>query len=216
MVVLSENDRKVLTLIRNRLAHGLESPKLREINEVIGKSSPRSAVLALERLEAAGLIERIQGNKIKLVGKSLSETNSASTIEVPLVGLIAAGIPILAQENIEAYISVTTSLAKLGNKYFLLRVVGNSMNEAIIGGVKMVEGSIVLVRQQPTAINGDKVVVLLDDSATVKVFERRDNVVILRPQSNNQMHVPFVLTEDFIIQGVVVAIFPKEILLTNF
>lgn len=208
---LSENDKRVYSLIRNRLVHGLESPKLREINEILGKSSPRSAVLALERLEAVGLIKRMEGNKMRLTSGSLMDNTSVSTVEVPLVGRISAGIPILAQENIEALIPVTSALAKPGNKYFLLRIVGDSMNEASLDGVKIKNGCIVLVRQQSTANNGDKVVALINDEATVKNFEKTKNIVILKPQSNKASYKPIVLTDNCIIQGVVVAVLPSDL-----
>ncbi len=211
---LSEKDKKVYLLIRNRLVHGLDGPKLREINDLIKKTSPRSAVLALDRLEAAGLITRESCNKIRLTNELLKENISPSTINVPLVGSIAAGIPILANENIEATIPVATSIAKSGSKYFLLRIIGDSMNEAIVGDIKMEEGSFVLVRQQATANNGDIVVALIDDSATVKFFEKKGNIIILKPKSNKKF-TPIVLGENLIIQGIVTAVFPKEILLFN-
>lgn len=87
---LSNNDKRVYSLIRSRLIHGLESPKLREINEILGRTSPRSAVLALMRLEEAGLIRRMEGNKIHLTTISLQSDLSISTVKVPLVGSITA------------------------------------------------------------------------------------------------------------------------------
>src|SRR3990167_5552263 len=121
---LSESDKKVYALIRNRLVHGLDTPTLREINEVTGKSSPRSAVLALERLERARLIKRI-GRKIQLISFGMKDNHSISTVNVPLVGYIAAGVPMLAEENIETTIPISTGLARPGSKYFLLRIVGD-------------------------------------------------------------------------------------------
>lgn len=207
---LSDKDKKVYALIRNRLVHGLDTPTLREINEVTEKSSPRSAVLALERLERAGLIKRT-GRKIQLVSFGMRDNYSISTVNVPLVGYIAAGIPMLAKENVEAIIPVSTGLAKPGSKYFLLRVVGDSMNEAKVGGVKIKNGSIVLVRQQPSADDGDKVVALINDEATVKILERKNGMVILRPKSSKTEYGPIVLTDNCIIQGVVVGVLPPDL-----
>lgn len=208
---LNDTDRKVYAMIRNRIVHGLGSPTLQEINRVTGKSSPRSAVLALERLEKAGLIIRSGWNKIRLTSESLEDNSSVSTADIPLVGSISAGMPILAVENVEAIIPVSSALAKPGSKYFLLRVVGDSMDDAIVNGAIIQDGSIVLVRQQPTAENGEKVVALINDQATVKIFEKADGVVILRPRSNNTSHMPIILTESCIIQGVVVAVLPGNI-----
>lgn len=209
---LNSNDKRVYALIRNRIVHGLGSPTLQEINEVTGKSSPRSAVLALERLEKAGLITRTGRNKIRLTSESLEQNSSVSTVDVPLVGYIAAGMPILAEENVEAMIPVSSAFARPGSKYFLLRVVGDSMNLATVSGVNIEDGSIVLVRQQSTADDGDKVVALINDEATVKIFEKASGAVILRPKSTNRAHVPIILTDNCIIQGVVIAVLPADIM----
>lgn len=206
---LTESDKKVYALIRNRIVHGLDAPTLREINVVTKKSSPRSAVLALERLERAGLIRRL-GRKIQLVSSSLSSNASISTVNVPLVGYIAAGTPILAEENVEAVLPITTALARPGSKYFLLRVVGTSMNQAKVGDAKIEDGSIVLVRQQNSADNGNIVVALINDEATVKILEQKNGMVILRPKSSDP-HTPIVLTDNCIIQGVVVAVLPADL-----
>jgi repressor LexA len=185
---LSDKDKKAYHLIRNRLAHGEGSPTLREINEVTGGKSPRSAVLVVDRLINAGLVRK-SGRKLKLADLEISHDISVSTVRVPLVGSVACGSPILAEENVEAMIPVSSALAKKGSKHFLLRAVGDSMNKA---GIK--DRDIVLVRQQETASNGEKVVALIDDEATVKRFERSGNSVILKPQSTNKDHLPIVLT----------------------
>ena len=207
---LSDKDKKVYALIRNRLVHGLGTPTLREINEVTEKSSPRSAVLALERLGRAGLIKRT-GRKIQLVSFGMKHNHSISTVNIPLVGNIAAGVPMLAEENVEATIPVSTGLARPGSKYFLLRVVGDSMNEAAVSSVKIKHGSIVLVRQQPSAEDGDKVVALINDEATIKILERKNGMVILRPKSSKTEYMPIVLTDNCIIQGVVVGVLPPDL-----
>lgn len=207
---LSSSDKKVYTLLRNRIVHGLPSPTLREINEVTKKTSPRSAVLALQRLEKAGLIRRI-GKRIRLVSSSMTSNASVTTVEVPLVGSIAAGAPILAQENVEVSIPVSTALARPGSKYFLLRVQGTSMNQAKVKGVEITNGSILLVRQQTTADNGEIVVALVNDEATVKILDRRNGMIILRPKSLDSSHRPIVLTNNCIIQGVVVGVLPQDL-----
>ncbi|MDD3531457.1 MAG: transcriptional repressor LexA [Candidatus Pacebacteria bacterium] len=206
---LSESDKRVYLTIRNRLVHGLKAPTLREINKVTKKASPRSAVLVLERLEAAGLVRRSDG-KIRLVSSSLSANASVSTVNVPLVGAIAAGVPMLAEENVEAVIPVSTALAHMGSNYFLLRVTGTSMNLASIKGVPIADKSIVLVRQQSSAENGDIVVALINDEATVKLFERKNDIVVLRPKSSDP-HTPIILTGNCIIQGVVVGVLPSDL-----
>jgi repressor LexA len=123
----------------------------------------------------------------------------AQTVDIPVVGTVAAGVPILAEENVEGFISISTSLARPGNKYFLLRVRGDSMDKAGIA-----DGTYVLVRQQSTAEPGQLVVALIDDEATVKKYQVDRDVVILKPCSTNPRHRPIILDRDFAIQGVVV------------
>lgn len=203
---LSETDKKAYAFIRNRIIHTGEAPTLREINAVTKKSSPRSASLLIQRLIGAGLLKKA-GRSYRLADRARSLEQSIATIEVPLVGSVACGVPILAVENIEARIPVSTALARKGANHFLLRAKGNSMNEAGIN-----DGDIVLVRQQNSAENGDRVVVLINDEATIKSFERTADAVILRPRSTQRQHKPIVVTEDFEIQGVVVAVLPGDLL----
>lgn len=207
--MINNNDKKVYAFIRNKIMHGQKAPTLKEINSITGKASPRSAVLSLERLEKFGLIRR-SGRKI-WVNAGVEDNHSISTINLPLVGNIAAGMPILAEENIEAMIPVTSELARPGHKYFLLRVVGDSMNQAKVKGEIIENGCILLVRQQMTADDGQIVVALIDDEATVKVLEKRNGFVILKPQSSNKKHKPIILTANCIIQGVVVGVLPADI-----
>lgn len=97
-------------------------------------------------------------------------------------------------------------MAKKGSTYFLLRASGDSMDEAGINS-----GDLLLIRQQDSAENGDKVVALINDEATVKVFEKTRDAVILRPKSKNKNHKPIILTDNCMIQGVVVAVLPSDL-----
>ncbi len=200
---LSDKDRKAFSFIRKTIINQGESPSLREINEVTKDSSPRSASLVIDRLVKAGLLQK-QGRKLILTSER--DSSSVHTVLVPLVNSVACGSPMLAEENIEAEIEVSTALAKNGFKYFLLRASGDSMNQAGINS-----GDLLLIRQQTTAENGQRVVALINDEATVKEFEMKDGVVILRPRSTNKEHKPIVLTDNCIIQGVVQAVLPSDI-----
>jgi repressor LexA len=126
------------------------------------------------------------------------------TVNIPLLGTIACGTPILAIENIEAEIPVSIDLIKGSNKYFLLRAKGNSMNEVGIN-----DGDLVLVKQQTSAENGDFVVALIDEEATIKEFHKNSDAIVLKPRSTEQIHQPIILTRDFRIQGIVVATIPS-------
>jgi repressor LexA len=120
------------------------------------------------------------------------------------VGTVTCGVPMLAEQNIEAMIPVSTSLIRAGHRYFLLRAQGDSMDKAGIN-----DGDLLLIKQQQTADNGDKVVALVDDEATVKEFHRSNNIVRLVPRSSNLKHQQTIVTQDLQIQGIVVEVIPK-------
>ena len=200
---LNDKDKRAFALIRNKLAHYGESPSLREINEVTGGKSPRSASLVIDRLIKVGLIKKI-GRQLILIG--VPSNASISTVDVPLVGAVACGAPMLAEENIQTRIPVSTALAKKGSVYFFLRATGDSMDQA---GIK--SGDLLLIRQQAVAEDGDKVVALINDEATVQICEQADGAVRLRPKARKNKHKPIILTDNCVIQGVVVAVLPGDL-----
>lgn len=184
--------------IRNWLVHHGRTPSVRELMRELKYKSPRSVQDLLEKLEGKKIIRRTKTGNIQLENDPESTSSHAQTISVPIVGTVSCGSPIWAEENIEGYIAVSTSIAKTGSKYFLLRASGDSMNRAGIN-----DGDLALVRQQPTAQNGDKVVALIDDEATIKEYRHAGNSIVLQPKSTNSKHSPIILTDDFQIQGVV-------------
>ncbi|MDE1925059.1 MAG: transcriptional repressor LexA [Patescibacteria group bacterium] len=203
---MNEQEKKDLrgyVFIRSKVVHTGVTPSLREIARELNYVSPRSVQLMLQRLENAGLLRYIDG-VIKLSQKRTPLADR--TVEVPLVGSIACGAPSLAEQSPEAILDVSTKIARPGHTYFLLRAVGNSMNKS---GIK--NGDLVLVRQQPTADEGEKVVALINDDATIKFFHREGDVVVLRPNSTDKKYKPIVLTDGFIIQGVVAAVLPSNV-----
>lgn len=191
---------KKLLLLRRSLGM---PPTIRELQEYCRFSSPRSVMQFLDALEEAGVIKRGPGARnIRIVDVSalLADVDRTTTVAVPIVGHVAAGLPILAEENIEKYFSVSIRLAGPPHRYFLLRVHGDSMNRAGINN-----GDLALVRQQVHADPGDRVVALIDDHATIKRFHPLPDAVILEPVSSNPNHRPIVVDHDFMIQGVVLA-----------
>jgi len=203
---LTDTDKKVYSLIRQRLLLGLRKPALREINDITGGKSPRSASIVIDRLVKKGLL-KWDGDNLRLIENSLFNPESIETVSIPLVGSVTCGIPMLAEGNIETYISVSTQLAKKGSVYFLLRALGDSMNKEGIN-----DRDILLIKQQNDAIKGDKVVALINDEATVKIFDRTVSAIILRPKSSNNIYKPIVISENCQIQGVVVAVLPPDII----
>lgn len=170
----------------------------------LGYRSPHSAMLILDRLIGEGVLRRTADKRLEILHDPEQDRMSATTVVVPLVGNVACGRPLLAKENVETTIHVSTGLARPPHRYFLLRAVGDSMDERGIAS-----GDLVLVRHQPDADNGQLVVALIDNEATVKEFHKAEDAVILKPRSTNPAHKPIVLTDDFLVQGVVVATIPR-------
>lgn len=195
---LSDKELKAVREIRNSLMHRDRSPSVRELMASLGYRSPRSAAVIIGRLINKGILCRRSDGNLRLI-KSLDDDGRAQTVDIPLVGNVACGTPILAEENIETMIPVSIKLARSPYRYFLLKASGDSMNEKGIN-----DGDLVLVRQQSTAENGDIVVALIDDEATIKEFQISDKTIVLKPRSTNKQHKPVVLTRDFQIQGVFV------------
>lgn len=186
--------------------HGIP-PSVREIQMAGGFASTRSVVQYLDALEAAGFIVRGAGSRnLRILRRAGDDSpDSADTIAVPVVGTVAAGTPLLAEENIVDHRPVATTLLRRGSSHFLLKVRGDSMDQAGIA-----DGDLVLIRQQSTALNGERVVALIDQDATVKRLRIGAESVVLEPVSSNSAHKPIVVGRDFRIQGVVVATIPRE------
>ncbi len=196
---LTQKEADAIRHIRNWITHKGRLPSVRELMTALGYKSPHSATLLIRSLIDKGVLKRRSNGALQLIKDVQESLAHARTVDIPLVGSVACGTPILAQENIEAMVPVSVSLAHPGHKYFLLRADGDSMDKDGINA-----GDLVLVRQQQTAENGDKVVALIDDEATIKEFRRGKDVVTLVPKSTNKAHQPIILTSNFEIQGVVV------------
>lgn len=202
--LLSDKELEAIRQIRNSLMHRGRMPSVREMMTSLGYRSPRSASVLMKKLMSKRILRRKPNGTYRLVDNLHDDTMRAQTVDIPLVGTVACGTPVLAEENIEGMIPVSTKLAKSPHRYFLLKAEGDSMNEK---GVN--DGDLVLVRQQLTADNGDMIVALVDDEATIKEFYRLGDIIILKPKSTNKQHKPIVLTKDFQIQGVVVTAIPN-------
>ena len=172
-------------------------PSVREICSAVGLSSPSTVHGYIRRLEEKGLILREDFKKRAI---RLPERSEEEIISVPLVGTVAAGVPILAMENITETFPLPASFGAK-NDLFMLKVKGDSMINAGI-----FDGDYVIVERQETARNGQIVVALLEDSATVKTFYRENGHIRLQPE--NDALEP-ILTNEVAILGVVVGMFRK-------
>ncbi len=184
---LTERQTKILDYIRYVTRVRSYPPSVREIGEAVGLSSSSTVHNHLNQLERRGLIHRdpSKSRTVQLVRDAEVDTQRRNAVSVPVVGNVAAGVPILAEENIEEHILLSPDLAQEG--FFLLRVRGDSMVNACI-----LDGDLVLVRPQQEAPNGTIVVALVDGDATVKRFERGNGHV--RLVAENPAYEPIVTT----------------------
>jgi repressor LexA len=200
---LTPKDLLAFRFIRNAVVHEGRPPSVREVQSELGYKSPRAAAYILEKLMEKGYIARVGRQRLAVLRDTPDLEDQAQTVKVPLVGTAPCGAPLLAEENVQALIPVSTRLARPPHRHFLLCAKGDSMDRAGIN-----DGDVVLVRQQPTAQNGDRVVALIDDEATIKEFRRAGNTIKLEPSSSNPLHTPIILASDFQVQGVVVGTIP--------
>ena len=162
---ISKKQKEILEYIKSQILERGYPPAVREICEAVNLKSTSSVHSHLETLEKNGYIHRdpTKPRAIEILDDTFNLTRR-EMVNVPIVGRVAAGEPILAQENVENYFPVPTEFMP-NNQTFLLKVKGESMINAGI-----LDGDMVLVEQTPSASNGDMVVALIDDGATVKTF----------------------------------------------
>jgi repressor LexA len=204
---LTFTQKKVLDFLTNHTKEKGFPPSLREIGSHFGLKGPKAPQKTLHILERKGFIRRAPGvsRGIEILDFPLFSYMKAERIlSVPIVGTVRAGEPILAIENIEGYINLDRSLASSEN-VFLLRVRGNSMIEAHIQ-----DGDFALVRPQPNAENGEIIVALIENEATIKrIFKKRD---FIRLEPANPSMEPIVVKKGerkVTIVGKVIGIFRK-------
>jgi repressor LexA len=182
---LTPRQQRVLTVIRESLVARGYPPSMREIGEKVGLTSSSSVAHQLRTLEEKGYIKR-DPNRPRALSVSMPEDVDETGVNdsrptpayVPLVGRIAAGGPILAEERVEDVFPLPKELVGDGT-LFLLEVVGDSMIDAAI-----CSGDYVVVRQQPNAENGEIVAALIDGEATVKTLQRKNGQVWLLPHND--------------------------------
>ena len=177
---ITDKQREILEYIKEMILKKGYPPAVREICEAVHLKSPSSVHSHLESLEKNGYIRRdpTKPRTIEILDDDFALTRR-ELVNVPVIGTVAAGVPILAEQNIEDYLPIPAEI--LPNKeVFMLKVKGNSMIEAGI-----YNGDKVIVAKQPNAENGDKVVALVDDSATVKTFYKENGHFRLQPENSS-------------------------------
>lgn len=201
MKQLTEKQKKMLNWIKESVDLMGQAPTVRELQMKLGCSSPMGVVAHLNALESKGYIRKVEGKARGIVlvsdekGKAPDEM-----VQVPLVGNVACGMPIWAEEMIEEWIPISSKLVAHTQDVFMLRAKGDSMNQAGID-----DGDYIVFKKQNTALPGDKVVVLIGTEATVKRIKFEKDRVIFEPVSSNKEHKPIIpKAGTFMIQGKVI------------
>lgn len=215
---ITRKQKAVLDFIEQRIDETGIAPTVRDICEGLGLSSPSTVHVHLKTLEDKGFIHRdpLKSRCITLVGherkassgigpsaeeSSVGMGDFSNVVTLPVVGNVAAGVPILAEQNITETIPLPTEIVG-DSSSFLLKVRGDSMIEIGIN-----DGDYVAVKEQPTCNNGDIVVAIVDDGATVKRFYKEKDHIRLQPE-NSSMD-PIIVRENVSIAGKVVAVFRR-------
>lgn len=194
---LTERQRQILRFIADYKARHGSAPTLREIAQHL-KIYLRGVQYHLERLERAGYLTRARKRSR---GIELRQEQRAAL--TPLLGRVAAGKPVLSEENIEASVPLPREWTG-GGETFLLKVQGDSMRDA-----RIFDGDLVLVKVQPRAVPGEIVVAMVDDEVTIKRFQVKGKVVVLKPENERFAPIPIGEGKRFRILGKVIGVFRK-------
>ncbi len=204
---LAPRQRQVLDTIATHVDQFGIPPTLREIGDALGIRSTNGVADHVKALVRKGYLERaakgsVRARSLRLTAKATGSFHSEATVAIPLVGQVAAGQPVLAQENYDGALRVDATLVPQGSVVFGLKVRGDSMIEDGI-----LDGDIVFVRQQETARNGDTVVALVDTDATVKRFYRERGRVRLEPANREMASILVHPDQEIRILGKVIGLY---------
>ena len=203
MDILTPRQKQILNFIKKEVKHKNYPPSVREIGNEVGLSSSSTVHSHLNTLEKKGFIRRdpTKPRAIEILeqGQSLPREKE-DVVRIPVLGQVAAGSPILAEENIEDYFPVPADLVK-DDQVFMLQIRGDSMEKAGI-----FHDDYVIVRQQNSAVDNDIVVALLEDEATVKRFIKKKDHVLLKAE--NDLYEP-IIARNVLVLGKVIGLFRR-------
>jgi repressor LexA len=182
---LNHRQKDILDFIRERIKTKGYPPSVREIGAAVGLKSSSTVHAHLVKMEEKGFIRKDPSKPRSIIPINMQRLPEAdfSTVSLPVLGNVAAGTPILATENIEAYFPVPVDFVGSGNHY-ILHVKGESMIEAGI-----LDGDYLIVREQSDASNGEIIVAMLESETTVKRYYKRDQYIELRPENSSMQPI---------------------------
>lgn len=196
---ISDKQQQILEYIKSEILDKGYPPAVREICRAVNLKSTSSVHAHLETLEKNGYIRRdpTKPRAIEIIDDEFNLTRR-DMVNVPIVGTITAGTPILATENIEGYFPLLSENLPSGD-FFMLHIKGDSMINAGI-----LDGDSVVIKRQNTAVNGEIVAALIDDSATIKTFYKEDGHIRLQPENDTMEPI---IVDDCVILGKLVALY---------
>ncbi len=197
----------LLALERYAVQHG-RAPTIEEFRKALGVGSTRTVLRYLQELEDGGFIRRAPGARgIQVLRRP---SGGPETRPVPVLGRVTAGGLDLAEQHYDGWLQLPVEdLSPKSGQFFLLRVHGQSMDRAVVGGERIEDGDLVLVRQQTTAEPGAIVIAHVDGEATVKKLARLPDYWVLKPESSRPHYRPILVGPGFSIQGVVTKVIKK-------
>jgi repressor LexA len=198
--LLSEKQSDILNFIKKQIREKGYPPTVREICAGVGLSSTSTVHGHLERMEKKGIIKRdkTKTRAIEIVEDSF---NRKELINIPLIGTVTAGVPILAFENIEDTFSIPSGYVKSTKELFMLKIKGESMIEAGI-----LNGDLAIIERNNTAENGEIVIALIDNDATLKRFYKEKDHIRLQPENSSMSPI---IVKDCTILGKLVGLYRK-------
>ncbi len=206
MEKLTTKEQLVFQKIREYISEG-QKLTIRALQASLGYASPRSISVLLDQIMEKWWLYRDSLENIKISPQYT--TDSYEVRNIPLIGAIACGMPIFAEENIETKIPISTKLLSSGDEYFFLRAEWDSMNQK---GIE--NGDLILIKKSNIPESGKIVVALINDEATLKEYRQVEGCVYLIPHSDNPRHKPIILDEsdgNIMIQWIFVRVFPGDL-----
>ncbi|MDD4151834.1 MAG: S24 family peptidase [Candidatus Gracilibacteria bacterium] len=207
--MITEKQENALKVISDYIARKGQSPTIEELQFLLEQKSKRGVIQYLEALEKKGFITRGRGYRSIKLGNSVG---FQTMINIPLLGYANAGKPIsFAQEDISSYIPISKNLIKGEvSNYFLLKIEGTSMNNFLLNGKIIENGSLVLVNKGGKELNNkDAFLFIIDNCATIKKYKKEGENIYLLPESKDTIHTPIILSEsdDVLLNGKVVDVY---------
>jgi len=203
---LDKKEAKLLSIVESFFKTHNSYPSYSYLSDRMDYKSKNSVSIIVKSLiDKNKLIRSKRGGFILADPIVLNEYNK--TRSIPLVGDVSCGVPILAEENINGFYSISQKLLSKSKKYFLLKALGDSMNKSNDDREPINDGDLVLIEAVNVAKKGDWVLALIDGEATIKEFQPSSEFIALVPRSSNSMHKPILLHGEFQIQGIVKRVF---------